>query len=333
MPFAHVAQCLRAAICLPRDKASRRWAGREEGSGRGLASVVLGNSSVLLRPNVGVSTHLGCAGIPRIVVIAVAYPVLCASGTHNWCGHFCLRSCFAVVLGHEDKGSERRQRERGRMKAINLLKRQHRQNERLFKQIQRSKEEAERTELMTQLATALAAHMAIEEQFLYPAAQQVLSGKKAIMGETPYLEHMNAKMALQTVLGKGPMSFEARLKVLRELVEHHVQEEEEVFLPELEALMDDAQMKTLGTQMQQAFEQMEALGFEGIMAQDMQAAQQTQGAQGAQGAQEMQEMESSSGAETASSGGKSGSKAASKSRANGASGRPSKSGGRSQARA
>ena len=216
------------------------------------------------------------------------------------------------------------------MKAINLLKRQHRQNERLFKQIQRSKEEAERTELMTQLATALAAHMAIEEQFLYPAAQQVLSGKKAIMGETPYLEHMNAKMALQTVLGKGPMSFEARLKVLRELVEHHVQEEEEVFLPELEALMDDAQMKTLGTQMQQAFEQMEALGFEGIMARDMQAAQQTQGAQGAQ---EMQEMESSSGAETASSGGKSGSKAASKSRANGASGRSSKSGGRSQARA
>ncbi|MCK6588721.1 MAG: hemerythrin domain-containing protein [Polyangiaceae bacterium] len=156
------------------------------------------------------------------------------------------------------------------MKATNLLKRQHRQAERLFRQIQRSKDESERVELVSELATALSAHMAIEEQIFYPAAQQVLSGKKALMGETAYLEHMNAKTALQNLLGEGPMSFEARLKVLKELVEHHVKEEEEQLFPELEALIDETEMKSMGTRMQETFEQMEVLGHEEIMAQDMQ---------------------------------------------------------------
>lgn len=156
------------------------------------------------------------------------------------------------------------------MKATNLLKRQHRQAERLFRQIQRSKDESERVELVSELATALSAHMAIEEQIFYPAAQQVLSGKKALMGETAYLEHMNAKTALQNLLGEGPMSFEARLKVLKELVEHHVKEEEEQLFPELEALIDETEMKSMGTRMRETFEQMEVLGHEEIMAQDMQ---------------------------------------------------------------
>jgi hemerythrin superfamily protein len=204
------------------------------------------------------------------------------------------------------------------MKATNLLKRQHRQAERLFKQIQRSKDEGERMELVTQLATALAAHMVIEEQIFYPAAQQVLSGKKALLGETAYLEHMNAKAALQTVVGPGPMSFEARLKVLKELVEHHVEEEEQQMFPELESLIDDAQMKALGLQMQQTFEQMEALGHEGIMAQEMQAQSKEAGSM-----------------EEATSSGQDGDGAAagSKSRANGAKRGTSKASGRSQARA
>jgi hemerythrin superfamily protein len=205
------------------------------------------------------------------------------------------------------------------MKATNLLKRQHRQAERLFRQLQRSKDEGERMELVTQLATALAAHMVIEEQIFYPAAQQVLSGKKALMGETAYLEHMTAKAALQNVVGDGPMSFEARLKVLKELVLHHVEEEEEALFPELESLIDDAQMKALGAQMQETFEQMEALGHEGIMAQEMQA----------------QTMEGGSTAEATSSDQEDGDgeAAGSKSRANGAKRGTSKASGRSQARA
>jgi hemerythrin superfamily protein len=204
------------------------------------------------------------------------------------------------------------------MKATNLLKRQHRLTERLFRQLQKTKEEGERAELLTQLADALSAHMAIEEQIFYPAAQQVLTGKKALMGETAYLEHMSGKAALQNLLGDGPMSFEARLKVLKELVLHHVEEEEQQLFPEIESLMDDAQLKELGAQLQEAHAQLEALGHEGIMAQDMQAAAAEESGQAAEAtSSESNDQE-----------------AASKSRANGASGRgASKSSGRSQARA
>lgn len=211
------------------------------------------------------------------------------------------------------------------MKATNLLKRQHRMAERLFKQIQRSKDEAERGELVTELANALAAHMMIEERIFYPAAQEVLSGKKALMGETAYLEHMSAKAALANVLGEGPMSFEARLKVLRELVEHHVQEEEEALFPELEALIDEAQMKELGAQMQEAHEQAMALGHEGIMAQDMQI-------QGGGRASEAASTGSGSGSDSDSD--SDGAEAGSRGRVNGTGRKTARSGGgRSQARA
>ena len=100
---------------------------------------------------------------------------------------------------------------------------------------------------------------------------------------------------------------------------HHVEEEEQALFPELESLIDDAQMKALGTQMQETFEQMEALGHEGITAQEMQA-QTTEGGSTAE----------------ATSGGQEdgdGEAAGSKRRANGATRGASKASGRSQARA
>jgi iron-sulfur cluster repair protein YtfE (RIC family) len=148
------------------------------------------------------------------------------------------------------------------MKATSLLKRQHRQTERLFKQLQRSKDEGERMELVTELANALSAHMMIEEQIFYPAAQQVLEGKKALLGEGAVLEHQMAKIALQNVLAEGQVSFEARLKVLRDLIEHHVEEEEELMFPEIEARMEDTELKVLGARMQEMHEQAVAAGHQ-----------------------------------------------------------------------
>jgi hemerythrin superfamily protein len=155
------------------------------------------------------------------------------------------------------------------MKATNLLKRQHRQAERLFRQITRSKEETERMELMTQLADALAAHMAIEEQIFYPAVQGVLTGKKVVMGESALLEHQMAKMALENVLTDSALSFEARVKVLKDLVEHHVEEEEQDMFPEVEARMDDLQLKMLGAEMQAMHEQAMGMGHKELLRQAM----------------------------------------------------------------
>jgi hemerythrin superfamily protein len=151
------------------------------------------------------------------------------------------------------------------MKATSLLKRQHRQAEKLFKQLQRSKDEGERMGLVTELADALTAHMAIEEQIFYPAAQQVLEGKKAVLGEEAVLEHQMAKIALQNVLADGQVSFEARLKVLKELIEHHVEEEEEEMFPAVEARMEETELKVLGARMQELHEQAAAAGHQKLL--------------------------------------------------------------------
>lgn len=155
------------------------------------------------------------------------------------------------------------------MKATNLLKRQHRQAEKLMRQILRSKEDAGRTELLTQLADELTAHMVIEEQVFYPAAREVLTGKKEILGDKAVLEHQMAKIGLQNLLSDGPTSFEARLKVVQELVEHHVQEEEEVMFPEIEARMEEAALKALGAQMQELHEQLVATGHQKLLGKTM----------------------------------------------------------------
>lgn len=162
------------------------------------------------------------------------------------------------------------------MKATNLLKRQHRQTEKLMKQLQRSKEEGERTEILTQLADGLAAHMMIEEQIFYPAVRDVLTGKKEVLGDAALLEHQMGKIALQNLLADGATSFEARLKVLKELVEHHVAEEEEQMFPEVEARMEEVALKELGAQMQELHEQAVAMGHQKMMEQAM-AAEDTKG--------------------------------------------------------
>jgi hemerythrin superfamily protein len=58
------------------------------------------------------------------------------------------------------------------MKATDLLKRQHREVEALFEDIEAEEGEA-RAELVRELAAKLAAHMRIEEEVVYPLARDL----------------------------------------------------------------------------------------------------------------------------------------------------------------
>ncbi|HEX5122780.1 MAG TPA: hemerythrin domain-containing protein, partial [Rhodanobacteraceae bacterium] len=61
--------------------------------------------------------------------------------------------------------------------ALELLKRDHQQVDKLFKQFEDIKEGAEdsaKEELVTQICDALTVHAAIEEAIFYPAARQAL---------------------------------------------------------------------------------------------------------------------------------------------------------------
>jgi hemerythrin superfamily protein len=110
--------------------------------------------------------------------------------------------------------------------AILLLKADHREVEALFKSFKAAKSEAEKQSLAKKICTALKLHTRIEEEIFYPAFIQA-TGHKDIHNEA-LVEHESAKRLIEEIESSvaGDPLFEARVKVLAEMIKHHVKEEE-----------------------------------------------------------------------------------------------------------
>jgi hemerythrin-like domain-containing protein len=110
-----------------------------------------------------------------------------------------------------------------------ILEGDHRQVEDLFDRIEKAKG-ADRQPLIDELATALQAHMALEETVLYPAMEPV-TGKEAV--QEANTEHELGRKMLDDVLRLAPdePGFGAALDATKAGIAHHVEEEEnEVFI-------------------------------------------------------------------------------------------------------
>lgn len=109
--------------------------------------------------------------------------------------------------------------------AIDMLKAQHRNIEKLFAAIETASG-ARRQALFFELADALAVHATIEEQVFYPNIKRA-STRDLLMESVQ--EHLAMKRTLADLLNANIDSdeFRAGLDVLREEVVHHAKEEEE----------------------------------------------------------------------------------------------------------
>jgi DUF438 domain-containing protein len=98
----------------------------------------------------------------------------------------------------------------------------------LFEQMEHTSERAtsRREKLLHSLSSALLPHMYAEEQFFYQVLLDETSEQEHVYEALE--EHRAAKMVLSdlTEAAVDDPRWPARLKVLKELVEHHVQEEE-----------------------------------------------------------------------------------------------------------
>lgn len=146
----------------------------------------------------------------------------------------------------------------GAMKATDLLKQQHRTVEALFAKI-----EAGDSSALQDLASALAAHMAIEQDIFYPAVSEV--DEDTVLES--FEEHSVAEVALKRALATDPEddSFDARVKVLKELIAHHVEEEEEELFPEVEKSLGKAELERLGEDMEARFDEVLSRGYQNIL--------------------------------------------------------------------
>lgn len=111
--------------------------------------------------------------------------------------------------------------------AIVLLKDQHREAEKLFKNFQESKDEGRKEKLAHEICLALSVHFALEEQIFYPECEGTVDEDKLKEG---YVEHDAAKLLVAEIEGNEGADdefFDTKVHVLQEEIEHHVKEEEE----------------------------------------------------------------------------------------------------------
>jgi len=144
--------------------------------------------------------------------------------------------------------------------ATELLKTQHEEVKTLFKRIEKASTRAAKTKYFDELAANLAAHDAIEREIFYPACEKAM-GMTDLLGEA-LVEHGVVEFSLyQADQARKDKDFEFKCKVLSEIVEHHVEEEEEDFFPKVEKALGKQKLQELGARMKERFEQAKAKDY------------------------------------------------------------------------
>jgi len=109
--------------------------------------------------------------------------------------------------------------------AIALLKADHREVEDLFKKFQNASGQDRKWAIAQQICNELKIHSMIEEEIFYPAFEGKIDDD---LYHEAYVEHDGAKVLINDIMSSqgNDEFFEAKVTVLCEEIDHHVQEEE-----------------------------------------------------------------------------------------------------------
>jgi hemerythrin-like domain-containing protein len=139
------------------------------------------------------------------------------------------------------------------MDATALLKKQHRVVSALFKQVEKADDARTRRRLMHEIVEQLRVHTTIEEEIFYPAVKEIGSQKAGEMTDEALEEHHVVKLVLKELPEVDPADerFAAKMTVLKELIEHHVEEEQDEMFPLAEKKLGDDILRQLGERLQE----------------------------------------------------------------------------------
>jgi hemerythrin superfamily protein len=141
------------------------------------------------------------------------------------------------------------------MDAIALLRQDHREVERLFKQFEKAGPRAHKSKrnLADKVIKELSVHAAIEEQVFYPAVREAVEETEDTVLES-LEEHHIVKWTLSELDGMDPEAerFVPKMTVLIESVRHHVEEEEDELFPKVREALSRKQLAEIGEAMEKA---------------------------------------------------------------------------------
>jgi hemerythrin superfamily protein len=140
------------------------------------------------------------------------------------------------------------------MDAIKLLKQDHRRVEELFAQFEALGERAHKSKqkVVTQILLELKTHAELEEVIFYPAFRPEADDEQTVL--EAYEEHHVAKLLMAEIEAMAPEHerYTAKVTVLKELIAHHVEEEEKEMFPEAKKALGTEEIKALGERIEAA---------------------------------------------------------------------------------
>jgi len=139
---------------------------------------------------------------------------------------------------------------RAAMDALDLIKQDHKRLRKLLEETLKA-EGGEREERLDHLRTELVAHERMEEEVLYPRLRDEKKAHETVL--EGYEEHHVADVLLDELLDVPPETdlWKAKVKVLKENVEHHMDEEEDELFKGARAVLDREELNRLGERMEQ----------------------------------------------------------------------------------
>lgn len=135
--------------------------------------------------------------------------------------------------------------------AIALLKQDHEKVLGLLESLEKATG-ARRAKLLGQITKELEVHTTIEEEIFYPAYREAARKKD---DQTMYYEAVQEHRVVESYLpaaaeGQNDEDLKAKAKVLKELIEHHAEEEEKDMFPRARKTMEREELRELGARME-----------------------------------------------------------------------------------
>jgi len=118
--------------------------------------------------------------------------------------------------------------------AVSDLMADHRAVEDLFKQFRKAKgDDAKKQQIAQTIVAELRVHMALEEEIFYPESRPFVDEQDTV--NEAEVEHASAKELMNQIEAMAPSDdyYDAKVKVLCEMIDHHVEEEETEYFPEV----------------------------------------------------------------------------------------------------
>lgn len=147
--------------------------------------------------------------------------------------------------------------------AINMLTEDHGRLRRLLSELTNTTDRAtkERVELVKEIEKELKTHAQIEEEIFYPAFKKAAKKDDQDLFYEATEEHHVVDMVLPALKAANPKSpeFEAKAKVLKDLIEHHAEEEETEMFTKARRIFGAQKLNELGDLMKMRREMIEAM--------------------------------------------------------------------------